>query len=138
MADTSFPPEFKQFLLEHIESYEDLEVLSWFQRQEEGSHSSVKEIGEGAGIPEQLARGAAVRLARSGLLSLTNEKSESFRYSPADADVRELAGRLVLEYRQNQLPVMALMTRNAIERVRNAALRTFADCFRVRGPKSDD
>jgi len=44
--------------------------------------------------------------------------------------------RLAAAYRENPIPIIKLMSANAIERLRTAALRTFADAFILRKDKN--
>jgi hypothetical protein len=50
-------------------------------------------------------------------------------YSPQDPKLHEAVVGLAREYREQPIAIIKLLSTNAIERVRTAALRTFADAF---------
>jgi hypothetical protein len=60
-----------------------------------------------------------------------------FRYGHERTDVDATVGALVRAYDQNRLEIVKLMNANAIQRLRNAALKTFADAFILGGKKKD-
>lgn len=125
----------KQFLLEHVEGYEDLEVLAWFSGQPQATLATAVDIAQKVGFPPAIIETAVERLVARGLLERTGKDGAFFRYA-VDEDFRRTMAKIASLYQANPREVMELMTANAIERVRTAALRTFADCFRIRGPKS--
>jgi len=124
----------KQLLSETVEGLEDLAILAWFERTQ--TPGDADRIARETGTAVDTVRTALARLAAAGLLCESPGEPKAFEASPDSEVLRHLA--LVLgEYRANPVRVMKLMTENAIERVRNAALRTFAESFRIRGPKKD-
>ncbi len=92
-------------------------------------------IAKDCKLDEDGSRAALERLAQVGLLARRGEISNpEFRLHDDFRARGELFERLAAEYRDNTLRLVEIMTKNSIERVRASALRTFADCFRIRGP----
>jgi DNA-binding MarR family transcriptional regulator len=125
----------KRFLFEHVESYEDLGVLVWFHRRS-GASGTAARIAADAGLPEASVEEAIEKLSARGLLSRSAEQDAAFHYTPADAAIREVLNRVMDLYENNAVEIVGFMTANAIERVRTAGTRMFAECFRIGGPKS--
>lgn len=129
--------ELEQFLFDYVETYEELQVLAclgvgrelWWEAED---------VTRDCGVEPSATLTALHRLTASGLL-MKQGSEPNFKYRLHDDFLGRsyIFDRLALEYRQNRLQLIETMTRNAIERVRAAALRTFAECFRMRGPKVD-
>ncbi len=128
--------ELRRFLFEHVEDLEDLEIIARFHELGDDRLLNAAELAVLTRFPDTTTREALARLAARGLLAPTATEPVSYRYVIADASLRERLERAVVEYRQQPIKVMGMMTSNAIERVRTAAVRTFAECFRIGGPKS--
>ena len=60
-----------------------------------------------------------------------------FAYRPTSSGLDAAAGRLDREYAERPIRIIQLMSANAIERVRTAALHTFADAFVLKKKDSD-
>lgn len=129
--------ELGQFLFDYVETYEELQVLAclgvgrelWWEPED---------VTRDCGVEESATLSALERLAASGLLlKQGGESSVKYRLHDDFQGRSYLFDRLALEYRQNRLQLIEMMTHNAIGRVRASALRTFAECFRIRGPKLD-
>ncbi|HEY2407476.1 MAG TPA: hypothetical protein VGI10_15805 [Polyangiaceae bacterium] len=128
--------ELRSFLVENIETYEELELLVLLRGESQGSQS-VEQMALQLSIPEQLALDALDALVARGLLVANSGAKGRYQYAPGNPALHRGAGVLYDEYKRNRLHVIHLMTANAIERLRSSTLRTFADCFRVRGPKDN-
>lgn len=126
--------ELQRFLAENVEGYEELELLVWFHGESQGSRT-VEQIAERLSIPEHLAQTAVDALIARGLVARDPSQKGRYYYAPNSATLHHAAGVLNKEYARNRLHVIHLMTDNALKRLRGSTLRTFADCFRVRGPK---
>ena len=124
----------KELLFETVEGFEDLAVLVWFYDTDHAEGVESSTVAKGASVPEEEASAALERLAARGILEVESTEPKRFRAARDDA-MRDRARRVASEYRTNGAQVMRLLTENAIERVKTAALRTFAECFRIRGPK---
>ena len=130
------PKSLKELLSEMVESFEELEVLGWFHDHGEGLVGAAELTAQHV-VPDLASADAALdTLAARGILCASTDRPRRFSYAP-EPDVRQAAERIILEYRANPVQVMRLLTSNAIERVRTAAARRFADSFRLKGPKSN-
>lgn len=133
MSDTPDHDELRQFLLEHVEDLAELEILAWFHRASEGAWAPEETLASALPFPADATAAALERLVRRGLVARSADKPAMLCFEARDAAFRELLRRAVEEYRANPVGFMALLTALSLERVRMAALRTFADCFRPSG-----
>jgi hypothetical protein len=89
-------------------------------------------------VNEETILAALERLAHVGVLARRGDSSAlEFRLHDDFQAQGDLFDRIAVMYRQNSLQLIELMTKNAIDRMRSAALRTFADSFRIRGSRDD-
>jgi hypothetical protein len=125
--------ELQRFLFEHVESYEELELVVLLRRERERDWS-----------PEQAA--AELRLSASAcLMGLEGLEQRgivargplrgTFRYAPCSMELAARLAQLDEYYRSQRLAVVMLMSVNAIERLRVATLHRFADTLRLRDEK---
>jgi len=135
MLDPEEVAAFKQLLFDAVESFEELEILIAFHERGGGTLADAEVVAHRIGATPERAAGALDALIGRGFLTPAGD-SKRFAIT-AEVATRESLGVIVREYRSNPLLVMKLMTENAIERVRTAALHTFAGCFRIRGPGSN-
>lgn len=124
-------------MLELFEDVADVEILA--RLRELGSTRSLneQEIAAVTRFPLEGTRDALERLSARGLVTTTTDNPARHGYAIADSALRERAEHVVEIYRNDPLKIMNLLTQNAIERVRSAAVVTFAECFRIGGPKSN-
>lgn len=134
MSDPAEPKSLKELLFETVETFEELEVLVWFHDRGEGAVGRATLIAQQTVASNELAEAALDCLATRGIVSASSGDPGQFLFTPG-IEAREAIGRIVREYRENPVQVMGLMTANAIDRVRAAAARTFAESFRIRQRK---
>lgn len=115
-------------LLRRIESYEQLEVVLALAHEPSRAWP-LAVVLERSRLSEELAQEALEQLVSAGLLTRASPE-EGWRL--ADPELQRLAPQLLAAYRDNVVGVIRELTENALERVRTAALRTFADAFVVR------
>lgn len=127
------PIEVRQLLREHVESYEQLEVLLRFAGTQDRSWSP-DEIAAKAGVSPELAGDALAHLSRAGVLA-QSDSGATTRFSP-HADHAGTIDRLGEIHQRDRLGIMNLMTSHALERVRTSALRAFTGAFLL-GKKRD-
>ena len=129
------PLDLESFLRDFVESYEELKALiclgtgrsAWWTP---GSVASECKVEEEAALP------ALERLSVVGVLARRGTPAAlEFRLHDDFQSRGELFDRLAVEYRDNPLHLIEIMTKNSFDRVRASALKTFADCFRIRGPQ---
>jgi hypothetical protein len=116
-------------LRDRIEDYEQLEILRlmWSDRDVWWSAAQVA-----ARLPLDEERiEAACRKLEKNQLSRSRVEADllRFTYAPATAHIGLMVDQLFQAYRDYPIEVVKHMSANAIERVRTAALRAFADAF---------
>ncbi|MGA8708731.1 MAG: hypothetical protein WB646_17295 [Steroidobacteraceae bacterium] len=119
------------FLAEHIESYEQLEILLLLG--DERTEWTAQRLSSHLKISQAMTEAALSELHSRGILELPSGAS-SIRCT-GNARVPEFEvtlTRLARVYAERPVEIIRLMTANAIERVRTAALRTFVDAFVLR------
>ena len=133
MTDDRIPADVAQLLRDHVQTYEELEMLLAIARDPEREHSIATllvtlnlEASAGAGVVEELAKAGVVTITRDAA-------GGRVRCDPGAAGV--VAG-LAEAYDTARVELMSRMTQNALERVRTSALRTFSSAF-VLGKKRD-
>jgi CheY-like chemotaxis protein len=127
----------RALLHEHIESYEQLEVLLLLRR-ERYEDWTVAALSSRLHVREELVGSALERLRSGGLVALTaTAPAPRFAYRPASSGLDAAAGRLDREYAERPIRIIQLMSANAIDRVRTAALHTFADAFVLKKKDND-
>lgn len=139
MSETDDLPEDVRALLHtHIESYEQLEVLLLLRR-ERYEEWTIAGLAARLRVHEDLVGSALERLKASGLVVATAAAPPAprFAYRPSSSGLDAAAGRLDREYAEHPIRIIQLMSANAIERVRTAALHTFADAFVLKKDKKD-
>ena len=131
------PEDVRGLLNEHIESYEQLEVLLLLRR-ERYEEWTVAGLAARLHVREELIGSALEGLEAGGLVAATSAApAPHFAYRPTSSGLDAAAGRLDREYAERPLRIIQLMSANAIERVRTAALHTFADAFVLKKKDTD-
>ncbi|HEV7136079.1 MAG TPA: hypothetical protein VGN43_05555 [Steroidobacteraceae bacterium] len=134
MSDSSdLPEDVRRLLHEHIESYEQLEVLLLLRRERYEAWTP-DTLAVRLRLGEALVAGALATLKSAGLISADADsdsagRSPRYVYRPASSGLDATVGILDREYAERPISVIKLMSANSIERVRTAALHTFADAF---------
>lgn len=123
----------RQFLFEHTPDYEHLDVLKLLAREPERLWSAAA-VAESLGLELEVCRSALTHLSGSGLLA-TRSGAEAFQYAPENETLARQVETLVRVYQEQRVEVVRMMSANAVERVRTAAIRAFSGAFHLRGPK---
>jgi hypothetical protein len=127
----------RALLHEHIESYEQLEVLLLLRRERD-EEWTVAGLATRLHVREELVGSALEVLEAGGLVAATaTAATVRFAYRPISSALDAAAGRLEREYAERPIRIIQLMSANAIDRVRTAALHTFADAFVLKKDKKD-
>lgn len=130
------PEDVRVLLHEHIESYEQLEILLLLRR-ERYEEWTIEGLAARLHVREELVGSALDGLKAGGLVAATGAApAPRFAYRPTSSGLDAAAGRLDREYAERPVRIIQLMSANAIERLRTAALHTFADAFVLK--KKDD
>jgi len=131
------PTDVRALLHEHIETYEQLEILLLLRR-ERYEEWTLAALAARLHVGEELVGSALERLKSGGLVVMTAAiPAPRFAYRPATPGLDATAGRLDREYAERPVRIIQLMSANAIERVRTAALHTFADSFVLKKKDND-
>lgn len=138
MADSELPEKVQRFLREHIESFEQLEIVLLLRsRPEEAFHGSA--ISTELRLPETIVEEALHTLSQRELVARASGRNGPlFSYSPETPALAELVSELAQLNLDRRLDIMRSMTANSIERLRAKALSTFADAFLLRRGKGRD
>jgi len=129
------PEDVRALLREHIETYEQLEVLLLLRR-ERYEEWTMAALAARLQVRVELIASALEGLETAGLAVVTGEASApQFTYRPATSGLDAATGRLDREYAERPIRIIQLMSANAIERVRTSALQTFADAFVLKKKK---
>ena len=135
MPESELPPDVQTFLCEHIESYEQLELLLIVRADRESCWTE-ETLGARLHIAASPVRAALDRLASAGLVQRQAHQGQNRYAYVCQSEAGEATiGRLAAAYRDYPIPIIKLMSANAIERLRTAALRTFSDAFILRKDK---
>lgn len=129
------PERLRHFLRDHVSGYEELETLL-LVASEEARDWTDSEVAALLNAPIEPIAAALESLCSAGILeSLRRRHLIAYRYAPRTQMLREDVLELQRAYSEERLTVMQLMSGNALERVRTATLRRFADAFRLNGNK---
>jgi hypothetical protein len=120
----------ERFLLERVETYEQLEALLWFARGT-GEPRSAQEAAEALSLPELAVTDALNALAKAELLRRVAGAAR-FRYEPGTVELEAAVRKLSLLHEQDRIQVIRIMSAQSIARLRSSTLRAFAQHFRRR------
>ncbi|MGH8259793.1 MAG: hypothetical protein ACREUG_08890 [Steroidobacteraceae bacterium] len=128
----------RALLSERIESYEELEILLALERAR-GTSKSADELSAALHVGSALIEPALRALEAHGLIARRDapQLGAGYGYEPATPALDEAVRELARAYREQPIPVIRLMSENAIQRVRTGAVRAFADAFILRRDKND-
>lgn len=124
------------FLRDSISSYEELEALLLLVR-ESGRSWTAGEIAralevEVEGIVSALNQLAAVE----GLLNVDDQSGQRrFQFAPKSELLPPIVEELATAYAEQRLAIVRLMSTNALDRVRSAAIRGLASAFRSKSDR---
>jgi hypothetical protein len=134
VSDEQIDEDVRSLLREHIESYEHLRILLLLRSHRDRSWSAAL-AAERLNMAPASAEEALEHLCRRELLD--RAESRMFRYCPETSEHEAAVDRLAHAYAEQQVEIMKLMSSNAVERIRTAAMRTFADAFVLGRRKRD-
>jgi hypothetical protein len=125
----------REFLRDFVPSYEELEVLLLLAR--EARQWSAAELSEALSARDDVIAAAAASLVQTGGLVdiVTVGGQRRFVFAPKSAELAARVVELERAYVERRLAVVQMMSANAVERMRGAAIRRFADSFRLERPK---
>jgi len=125
--------QLQSFLFDHVESYEELELVVLLRRERDRDWSP-EDAAAKLQLPASACLSGLEELERRGIVS-KGALTGTFRYAPCSLEVAARLAQLDESYRSQRLSVVTLMSINAIERLRVATLHRFADTLRLRDQK---
>ncbi len=125
----------QQFLLERVESYEQLEVLLLLVNSRELLWTS-DAIGKKLQLGEAVVADALDALRRRGLVTTVEHDIGGSFYAPEDAALNRTVMELARACESQRLEIMKAMTANAIKRLRATAADAF-EAFSSRKKPAD-
>jgi hypothetical protein len=120
--------EVKQFLRAHIQSLEQLEILS-LMRPEPAREWTAKAIYEAILSSQRSIEGRLQAFVERGLLSASGDAPKSYRYAPRDAGLDRAVQLTLQAYKERRV-----MVTETIFRPDQDPAQTFADAFRFKQP----
>lgn len=135
MPDTPVAAAVRSFVEERIHTLEQLEILLLLHARPSCSPTIAQLAQELRLTPEQVSSGLD-GLRAAGLLS-AGAQDGCARYQPESAALAAQVDALAAAYQSSRVSLIVLISSNAMDRVRNAGLRAFAQAFLVKGPKKD-
>jgi DNA-binding MarR family transcriptional regulator len=142
-ARDRLPDEVRALLRERIESYEELEALLALERLR-GTGRTAEELSGAVHVDVPLieralrsleARALIERRAPSAQNSALRPEPRYF-YAPASTQLDSAVRALAMAYAEQPIPIIKIMSENAIQRLRTGAARAFADAFILRKDKN--
>jgi predicted ArsR family transcriptional regulator len=131
LTSTPISDDIRAFLREHIETYEELQVLLLLHN-ETLSPWTADLLGERLGIAGDALSEPLGALQNRHLVESSTVGAEERYQLSAEVAGSELLGRLATLYASHTIGIIKVMNSNSIDRIRTAALRSFADAFLFR------
>lgn len=130
MSESSIPQDVQVLLRDHINTYERLEVLLLLAQNREAEWT-IETLSERAKMPVSACADAFAELQAALIVAPVDKRSAqgSIVYVPATEALEQTVKRLAACYSEHPLEILKFLSASAMERVRNAALRRFADTF---------
>jgi DNA-binding transcriptional regulator GbsR (MarR family) len=126
----------KRFLLENVESYEQLHALLYLAGKRE-LPLSASDVSAALGISEDAALEALRSLQGHGVVVAMVSPQRSLFRLESRPDIDAMLEELRHVHEQRPVDMAKLMTASAIERARTLTARHFADAFLLRKDKKD-
>lgn len=133
MTDDRVPTEVVNLLREHVQTYEQLEILVRTGQDPRHAHLIASLLME-LNLDPGAGAAAVDHLSDAGLLTIVRDAAGDRVRCHTDAST--VVARLAEVYEVARIDLISQMTQNALDRVRTAALRTFSSAFVV-GRKRD-
>ena len=132
MASDGFPQEINDFLIKHIHSVEQLEILLLLHR-EAGRQWGVEEIAQELRGDRQSVENRLQDLCAQHMLVCTRSNDDSrFHFNDSDSDLHHQVSELSRIYAERRMSVINLIFSKPIDNI-----RVFADAFRLRKDKPE-
>ena len=122
----------RDFLRDNVSSYEELEALLFLARNP-AQEWSAQEVADALKVSADSTAEALEALTAGGQVVGAQQRASSvvYRYAPSDDSIEQRVVDLKQAYEAQRLSVVMMMSENAVDRVRKAAMRRLADAFRL-------
>ena len=132
MADdsASIPPRVRQFIIDHIDSVMQLEVLLLIASQPQRAWA-VKDVADLLRIDPTWVDSQLRAMAAGGLVAQQPDPV-AFRFEPRSAELSQAVDELAKTYADRRVTVIGLIFAKPLDKI-----RSFADAFRIRKDKTD-
>ena len=125
MSQSSLPPDITRFVLTSIPSVPHLEAMLLLHQDAVVSWCA-KDLGQRLYIPEKNAEALLQELTEVEMLIYDGD-TQTYRFSPASAALRELIDKLAVVYTKNIVEIS-----NLIHSKSSSQVQQFADAFKLR------
>lgn len=131
MPERHIPNDVLALLEERLAGLDELEVLL-LVRGDTSQSWTPSEVAERLGVPVSSSDAALESLCKAGLLVPSGGgggAERRYAYGPGTPELDQTVASLADIYMERRLEVMRILSNSALERIRSAAARTFADAF---------
>ncbi len=125
MSD-DFPADLRQFIIDHLNSVAELEVLLLLRTTPEKEWTAA-EVGKSLYAATEVSAAQLANLHKCGFLKL---QESSYVYAPTTYEIKDYVDRLAEVYKARHVSVITLIYSKPVDKV-----QTFADAFKFRREK---
>lgn len=136
MTQAGLDEELRQFLMVHVHSFEDLEVLL-LARRRKGQKFDADDAARTLKVDPELTAASLAKLVGAELLTERSGRPTVYEYS-AEGVLADRVEELAKAYDEQRLAVITTIGSNAIVRVKSSAIKTFAEAFLLRKDRKKD
>ncbi len=130
MRGSELPEDVRRFIVDHIDSVEQLEILLLLHQHRDRAWNA-ESVARELRISPMSAGDRLEDLRHSELLTRKSGTELEYRYAPASPKLDATVGGLITAYAERRVTVINLIFSKPVDKI-----RTFADAFRLR--KDDD
>ena len=124
---TPLPPDVQRFLVEHVDSIAQLEILHLLHASP-GSQHTAAGIARALGFDPAWASSELENLTNRGFLALSpNGAAPTFRFAPRTSELGETLEQVLRAFKERRVTVIDLVASKPSRHIRG-----FADAFRLR------
>jgi hypothetical protein len=127
----SIPPRVRQFIIDHIDSVMQLEMLLLVAAPPQRAWTA-KDLADLLRIDPAWVETQLRAMTAGGLVVAQQPDPAAFRYEPRSAELSQAVDELAKTYADRRVTVIGLIFAKPIDKI-----RSFADAFRLRKDKTD-
>ena len=124
------PVDVKQFIVSHINSIEQLEILVLLTESKRAW--SVTDLADKICTTVDSAKNRIESLKSAGLVSVSPVNPQAYVYQPRTHEVDAMVANLLKEYRERRISIINFIYSQPIQNI-----RTISDAFRLRPPEKE-